>query len=127
MQHKMTHFAIHTDDLDRAKDFYGKVFDWGFASYGPGDFSQIRTSSTEQGELIGALQSRRYSPVAEKIIGLECTIGVGNIDETTRKIENSGGKIVAAKTAIPHVGWIVKFLDPEGNLVCAMQYDAGAK
>ncbi len=77
----MTHFAIHTDDIDRAKKFYGQVFDWGFASYGPPDFQQIKDDKTESGELIGALQSRKYSPVKEKITGLECTVTVENIEE----------------------------------------------
>ena len=31
--------------------------------------------------------------------------------------------IVMPKTEIPHVGWLVKFLDTEGNLVCAMEYN----
>jgi len=30
------------------------------------------------------------------------------------------------KTAIPYVGYIAKFLDTEGNLICAMQYDNSA-
>lgn len=127
MQHKMTHFAIHIDDIDRAKHFYEEVFDWGFASYGPPDFLQIKTDKTENAELIGALQSRNYSPVKEKIIGLECTISVENVDEIIERVENNGGQILMPKTAIPYVGWIVKFLDTEGNLVCAMQTDVRAK
>jgi hypothetical protein len=127
MGNKLTHFAIHIDDMDRAKRFYEDVFDWGFASYGATDFLQIKSDRTENGELIGALQSRNYSPVADKIIGLECTIGVSNLDETTDKVKNNGGQILMPKTAIPWVGWIVKFLDTEGNLVCAMQGDPDAR
>ncbi|MEI9809848.1 MAG: VOC family protein [Bacteroidota bacterium] len=43
MKNKLTHFAIHIDDIDRAKDFYSNVFEWGFASYGPTDFLQIQS------------------------------------------------------------------------------------
>ena len=123
----MTHFAIHIDDMDRAKTFYEGVFEWGFASYGPTDFLQIKTDKTENGELIGALQSRNYSPVKERIIGLECTISVGNVDEIIKRVEENGGQILMPKTAIPYVGWITKFLDTEGNLVCAMQSDNTAR
>ena len=123
----MTHFAIHIDDMDRAKNFYEGVFEWGFASYGPTDFLQIKTDKTENGELIGALQSRNYSPVKERIIGLECTISVGNVDEIIKRVEENGGQILMPKTAIPYVGWITKFLDTEGNLVCAMQADNTAR
>jgi predicted enzyme related to lactoylglutathione lyase len=127
MKNKLTHFAIHIDDIERAKIFYGEVFDWGFASYGPQDFLQIKADKTDNGELIGALQSRHYSPLKEKLIGLECTIAVENVDEIIQRVENNGGQILMAKTAIPYVGWITKFLDTEGNLVCAMQSDRGAK
>ena len=123
MSNKLTHFAIHIDDIDRAKDFYSEVFDWGFTSYGPTDFLQIKVDKSENGELIGALQSRHYSPTKEKLIGFECSISVENVDEIVKKVENKGGQILMPKTAIPFVGWIVKFLDTEGNLVCAMQYD----
>lgn len=123
MTHKMTHFAIHTDDMERAKQFYEKVFDWGFATYGPSGFAQIQADRTGQGELIGALQSRAYSPVPEKIIGLECTVTVESVAEIIRKVTDSGGQILMPQTEIPHVGWITKFLDTEGNLICAMEYD----
>jgi uncharacterized protein len=127
MKNRMTHFAIHIDDIERAKQFYGEVFEWGFASYGPPDFLQIKDTQTEDGELIGALQSRNYSPVKEKIIGLECTISVENIEEIIRKAATNGGQILMPKTAIPFVGWIAKFLDTEGNLICAMQSDPNAR
>lgn len=126
MKNKMTHFAIHIDDIDRAKSFYDEVFDWGFQSYGPPDFLQIKADKTESGELIGALQSRKYSSVPEKIIGLECTVSVDNVDDIIEKVKNNGGKMLMPKTAIPYVGWIAKFLDTEGNLICVMQYDNNA-
>lgn len=91
------------------------------------DFLQIKSDNTENGELIGALQSRTYSPMKEKIKGFECTIAVSNLDEIIKRVENGGGKILMIKTAIPFVGWITKFLDTEGNLVCAMQADQSAK
>jgi predicted enzyme related to lactoylglutathione lyase len=127
MKNKLTHFAIHIDDMERAKKFYDGVFDWGFSSYGPGGFTQIKTDKSETAELIGALQSREYSPVPGRIIGLECTIGVENIDETIARVGSNGGEILMPKTAIPFVGYITKFLDTEGNLVCAMQYDNQAR
>ena len=123
----MTHFAIHIDDIKRAKNFYEDVFEWGFTTYGPPDFLQIKVDKTENAELIGALQSRKYSPLKEKILGLECTIGVESVDEIIKRVENKGGQILMPKTAIPYVGWITKFLDTEGNLVCAMQSDSSVK
>lgn len=58
---------------------------------------------------------------------LECTIGVENLDEIVERVKNNGGQLLLPKTAIPFVGWIAKFLDTEGNLICAMQYDNSAR
>ena len=127
MHNKMTHFAIHIDDIERAKSFYDGVFDWGFNSSGPGDFLQIKADKSENGEPIGALQSRKYSPIPDRVIGLECTVGVENIDEIIEKVKNSGGQVVMPKTTIPYVGYVAKFLDTEGNLICGMQYDPSAR
>jgi len=127
MPNKLTHFAIHIDDMERAKKFYDEVFDWGFNSYGQDDFLQIKADKTENGELIGAMQSRKYSPVTDRIIGLECTIAVESIDNIITKVITNGGQILMPKTAIPYVGWIAKFLDTEGNLICGMQYDNAAR
>ncbi|MFT3822532.1 MAG: hypothetical protein QM731_01380 [Chitinophagaceae bacterium] len=127
MKNKLTHFAIYIDDIERAKNFYGQVFEWGFNSYGPSDFMQIKADNTENGELLGALQSRKYSPIPEKVIGLEGTIGVEDIDETIARVKKNGGQVVMDKISIPYVGWIAKFLDTEGNLICAMQYDSNAR
>ena len=127
MKNKLTHFAIHIDDIERAKNFYEGVFDWGFTSYGQSDFLQINADKTENGELIGALQSRKYSPLKERIMGYECSISVKSVDDIIKRVEDNGGKTLMPKTVIPFVGWITKFLDTEGNLVCAMQYDNKAK
>jgi len=123
----MTHFAIHIDDIERAKKFYDGVFDWGFNSYGPEDFLQVRADKGGSGELIGALQARRYSPVPEKVIGFECSISVRNIDEIIEKVKSNGGQVVMPKTSIPFVGYMAKFLDTEGNLFCGMQYANSAR
>ena len=119
-QNNLSHFAIYIDDLNRAKNFYSEVFDWGFNDYGQEGFLQIKDS--EDGNLIGALQSRNYSPLPEKVLGFECTISVENLDSTLERVIQNGGTIVLPKVEIPYVGWISKFTDSEGNLVCAMQY-----
>ncbi len=127
MTSKLKHFAVYIDDMDRAKAFYSNLFGWEFNSYGQSDFPQIKDSSNKDAELIGALQSRKYSPLKEKIIGFECSIEVENVDTTIEAVIVNNGKILMPKTAIPYVGWLTKFLDTEGNLVCAVQYDSNAK
>lgn len=127
MKNQLSHFAIYIDDAQRAKSFYQGVFEWGFQSYGQEDFLQIKLSDSQDAPLIGALQSRSYSPIPEKVIGFECTIAVADLDSTIAKVLENGGQVVLPKSAIPFVGWIAKFTDTEGNLLCAMQYDASVR
>ena len=124
MKNKLTHFAIHTDDVDHAKEFYQQVFGWDFNDLGHADFLQIKAND---GQTIGALQGRQYSPTSDKVIGFECTIEVTEIDNLAKTIVENGGQILMPKIAIPGVGWIIKFLDTEGNLTCAMEKDKNAK
>ena len=121
MINELTHFAIYADDVERAEKFYQKIFSWQTNNYGPADFRQIKVNKESQNP-IGALQHRRYSPLDQKVVGFECSIQVEDVENTARLVEEAGGKIVMPKAEIPHVGWLIKFEDTEGNLVCAIQY-----
>jgi uncharacterized protein len=76
---------------------------------------------------LGAIQSRKFNSSPQPVYGFECSIVVDDVDAAARAIEANGGKIVMPKAAIPGVAWIVKFLDTEGNLVCAVHYDRAAR
>jgi predicted enzyme related to lactoylglutathione lyase len=122
MDNKLSHFAIYTEDTDRARAFYGSVFNWGFEGFGPDDFARIKSNTTESGQLIGALQNRKYQLTDEKVIGFECSISVEDVDHIAGLVKANGGEMLMPKTEIPHVGSLIKFKDTEGNIVCAMQY-----
>lgn len=122
MNNTLSHFAIFSEDTERAKSFYSQVFGWNFNDYGPGDFAQINNGSGPNGKLIGALQDRKYQLTDEKVIGFECTINVEDVGVVAGLVEANGGEILMPKAEIPHVGWLIKFRDTEGNIVCAMQY-----
>jgi len=121
---KLAHFDIHTSDTEKSQEFYERVFDWKCSSYpGAEDFMQI---SSPDGSVIGALSGRRYNPDSKQIFGFECSITVDDIEETIRTVQAAGGTTLMPCTAIPHVGWIAKFLDPDGNLFAAIKYDNNA-
>ena len=95
-------FAIHTSDTNSSKKFYENVFDWKCSSYaGTEEFAKI---SSPNGSVIGALSARRYNPDSKDIFGLECSIIVSEVDETTEVVEAAGGRTLMPKTAIPHSG-----------------------
>jgi predicted enzyme related to lactoylglutathione lyase len=55
--------------------------------------------------------------------GIEPTFAVDDVDVIAAAVEEHGGKIIFTKATIPTVGALIRFLDPEGNDIGAMQYD----
>jgi predicted enzyme related to lactoylglutathione lyase len=125
MPNNVKHFAVHADDVERARKFYESVMSWQFTAWGPPGFFLIKTGTDKDPGLHGALQARREIVAGKPTFGFECTIGVESIDDTIAAIEANGGKIVMPKFHIPTVGTLIFFEDTEGNVVGAMQYEEG--
>jgi predicted enzyme related to lactoylglutathione lyase len=119
---KVVHFEIPTDDVERAKSFYGSIFDWNLQTMqmGDGDYTIAMTGPvdettqrpTEPGSINGGLMHRDASTPAPVI-----TIEVPAIDETLKQIEAGGGGVVQARTEIPGMGAFAYFTDSEGNVM----------
>ena len=124
MPNNLCLFAIHADDLPKAKRFYERVFGWKIEPWGPPGFFLISTGSKKDPGVTGALQKRHEVVGGERFTGFECSVEVADVDATTAAVVANGGKIIMPKCEIPTVGWIVKFLDPDGNVVGMKQPSA---
>ncbi len=122
MASSIAHFAINTDDIDRSRTFYEKVFGWKFSAWGPPGFYQI-----EGAGIRGALQKRRDLVAGQRTLGFECTLAVESIDATEKAVLANGGKVVLARSVIVGVGTLMFFQEPGGNVFGAMQYDERAE
>jgi uncharacterized protein len=100
------HFEIPAQDAKRAMDFFSNVFGWTFQSSMPG-YHFASTGSGAQG-IDGAIMERP-GVVTNSIM-------VDSIDESMRKVEENGGKIVVPKAEIPGMGYYCYFTDTEGNI-----------
>jgi len=123
MPNNLKHFAIHADDIQRARTFYEKAFGWKFKPWGPPGFYLIQTGTDDDPGVQGALQGRREVVPGKPMYGFECSLGVDSIDDTIAAIEANGGKIVMPKFYIPTVGTLIFFEDTEGTVIGAMQYE----
>jgi uncharacterized protein len=119
MPAQIRHFAIHADDVQRARAFYETVFGWRFEPWGPPDFYQIH----DAGPVVGALQQRSDPLTGEGMRGFEITIGVDDLSAAMASIEAAGGRMTTPRYRIEGVGELVYFEDTEGNRVGAMKYD----
>jgi predicted enzyme related to lactoylglutathione lyase len=117
------HFEICVDDLDRAADFYTKVFDWKIEKLEDGsDYRFITTSENDEVAITGGLTQRLTD--WDSTVN---TIDVSSVDRFAKKIAAAGGKVVAPKIAIAGVGYAQYCEDPEGNSFAIMEYDDSAR
>jgi predicted enzyme related to lactoylglutathione lyase len=123
MPSNLASFAIHVDDLDRARRFYEAVFGWDFEPWGPPGFYLIHTGTEDDPGVQGLMHARSEPRTGTGLNGIEPTFAVEDVDAIATAVEEYGGKIIFAKAAIPTVGALIRFLDPEGNDIGAMQYD----
>lgn len=127
MPNNLDRFAIHADDVSRARRFYEKVFGWKFEAWGPPDFYLVTTGTKKDPGVGGLLQKRQEPLTGTGLRAFECTITVEDVNAIAKLVEQNGGKVTMPKAVIPTVGWIIRFFDTEGNVVCAGQFDANAK
>ena len=114
-------FAIHVDDVDRARAFYEAVFGWKFEPWGPPDFYLIHTGTPDDPGVHGLMHQRHTPRTGTGLNGIEPTFGVDDVDTILALVEANGGTVTMGKSAIPTVGVLIRFLDTEGNDIGAMQ------
>lgn len=129
---RIVHFEVHVDDMERAKKFYGEVFDWKFEDWtdyaGMPYFGAVTGDANEHG-IDGALMQRQGPPPGanQALNGYACTMGVADYDSTEQKILANGGKVALPKYALPGMAWQGYYIDTEGNIFGIHQPDENAK
>jgi len=119
---RVVHFELGITNPDRAIKFYDDVFGWRVQKYeGPLEYWLVNTGEANEPGINGGLVVNKDAQPRTVV-----TIAVDNIDGFMKSIEENGGKIVVPKTAIPGVGWLSYFTDPEGNIVGLHQFDSAA-
>lgn len=120
---KINHFEINAEDPIRAKNFYENVFNWKIEKWeGPLEYWLITAGDEDEPGINGGLQRRE-----NKEDTISNYIGVKSVDDTIKKIEKNGGKVIKPKNSIPGVGYYAIFKDPEGNRLDLMEEDDDAK
>lgn len=128
---RVVHFEIQADDVERAKLFYGSVFDWAFQDYGEAfgaAYWGIVTGPEREPGINGGLLPRP-APTAGPGSGTNafvCTIEVVDYDATEARIIAAGGRIALPKTALTGMAWQGYYLDTEGNTFGIHQPDPNA-
>ena len=122
----VTHFELPFHDAQRASDFYRIVFGWELRPLGEemGNYI-LATTATEDvvpGAVAGAINGGLYPYKADWPDQYpSVVIGVGDIKETMKLINEHGGEVLGNPMVIPGFGDYVAFRDTEGNRLSLMQ------
>jgi len=120
---RVGHFEINADDPERVVKFYQKVFGWKIEKWnGPVAYWLVTTGPNDQPGINGGIM-KRMNPQASTYN----TVDVPSVDEFTKRIAESGGKVVVPKMAEPGVGYMAYCADTEGNVFGIMQEDPEAR
>ena len=108
-------FEIPVADFDRAKSFYGRIFDFEMAQQ-PMDSGLMGFFPFDMNKGVGGaiVQGQGYVPTGQgALIYLN-----GGADLTTvlGRVEPAGGRVLMGKTELPRgLGFFAIFFDTEGN------------
>lgn len=110
MGNPLCHFEFMSSDLQKAKQFYGRVFDWTFNGGGMPGYVMIGTGKSPDGGIM-------VKPAEAPHYALHNYFLVDSIEETLSKVSAAGGNVIKGKTEIPNIGHWAMFADPDGICV----------
>ena len=110
MSNAFVHVELNTTDLDRAKVFYGKLFDWTLADVPMGDFGNYTMINVGKGTGGGMMKH----PVPGAPSAWLAYVIVDDIKAATAKAKSLGATIMADVTEVMGMGWLSILIDPTG-------------
>lgn len=123
----VVHFEMPYEDKNRMADFYAKAFGWKAQFFGPemGEYVVVMTSEGEgdgRPKNPGMINGGFYKKSGDKVS--QCpsvVVAVDDIEESMKKVEQVGGKVLGKPENIPEVGLFVSIIDTEGNRISMLQ------
>jgi predicted enzyme related to lactoylglutathione lyase len=110
MANAFVHVELNTTDVDKAKDFYGKLFAWTLEDIpmGPaGTYTMIKVGQGTGGGMV-------KHPVPGAPSAWLAYVEVDEIAAATQKARSLGAKIMQDVTEVMGMGWLSILIDPTG-------------
>ena len=121
MANPFVHVELHTNDLQRAKDFYSKLFDWKLQDApmpGGGTYTLINVDSGTGGGM-----TTNQAPGAPP--HWMAYVGVDDVRASTKKARDLGAKVVVDVLEVADYGTMSVIVDPTGATLAMWQPKSG--
>jgi predicted enzyme related to lactoylglutathione lyase len=106
----LCHFELMSNDPERARAFYGTVFDWEFDDQAMAGYTLINAGAEPSGGMMA-------KPAGAPHAALNVYFLVEDVPATLEKVEAAGGSVLVPRTEIPNVGTFAMIADPEGVVI----------
>jgi predicted enzyme related to lactoylglutathione lyase len=117
---KVSWFEMPADDIERASNFYSKVFGWQTPPMGAEGVYALTTAAdnfgmpTEVGGINGGIHRRANEADAGPVVN----ISVDDIDATLEQVVAAGGQVIQPRSEVEEFGLAMAlFADTEGNVL----------
>ena len=112
MANPFVHVELNSTDVNKAKTFYGKLFDWKLedAPMPGGTYTMIGV-----GEGTGGGMMKQMIPGAPS--SWLAYVGVDDIEAATKKAKSLGANVLKDVTEVPGFGWLSIIVDPTGAML----------
>lgn len=111
MANPFVHVELHTQDPEKAKNFYGRMFGWKFEEMADMDYTIIKVGQGTGGGILKTASKAAWVPY----------VLVNDIGVFTEKAASNGAELLTDVTEIPRIGWFSMFRDPAGASFAMLQ------
>jgi hypothetical protein len=122
MANPFVHVELASTDVDKAKGFYGKLFNWQLQEM-PFDgmtYTTIGVGSGTGGGMMSQMMPGAPSAWLAYVL-------VDDVKESTKKAASLGAQVMKDVTEVPGMGWFSIITDPTGAHLGLWQNAAAAK
>jgi hypothetical protein len=111
MGNPVVHFEICAKDMGKAREFYGKLFDWNMKHDEAMNYTIVEVGEGGIGGGIMQAEEGKFPPY------VAFYVQVDDLEASVKKAEELGGVIICPPTPIPNMGRFAMFNDLDGNMI----------
>jgi predicted enzyme related to lactoylglutathione lyase len=119
MAKPIVHLELNTPDLDKAKSFYGALFDWKFEDMDMGAGGTYSLFKPDSGPG-GGMMSMPEAPTMWLAY-----VGVDDVRAATEKAKSLGAQIIRDCMEVPNTGVFTILVDPTGASIALWEARRG--
>lgn len=112
MGNPFVHIELMTTNVAKAKEFYGKLFDWKLEEMPTPDltYTLIKVGEGTGGGMMS-------HPIPNAPSSWVPYVDVPDVEAAAKKAKSLGAKVCKEKTEVPNRGWFVILQDPTGEML----------